>query len=146
MARKKAAKKAVKRDPKWILLVGRVLVGMLFVVSGWEKLADINGTAAFMASTGMPLATAWMAVMAGAIELLGGLALLVGWKAREAAGLLAVFLLVVTYFIHLAPAWNMAEGMARTTEMMHVRLNLALLGGLLAMYVAGPGKISRDKK
>ena len=145
MAKKRQVKNVVKHDPKWILLTGRVLVALLFVISGWEKLADIKGTAAFMASTGMPLATTWMAAVAGAIELLGGLALLVGWKAREAAGLLAGFLIVVTYFIHLVPAWKLAEGMARTTELMHVRLNLALLGGLLIMYVAGPGKVSRDK-
>jgi putative oxidoreductase len=146
MAKKVAVKKGAKQDPKWLLLVGRVLVAMLFVVSGWEKLSDLKGTAAFMASTGMPLETAWMAGLAGAIELLGGLALLVGWKERQAAGLLAVFLIIVTYFIHLAPALKMVDGMAKSTELMHVRLNLALLGGLLVMYVAGPGRISRDKK
>ena len=146
MAKKVVVKKKAKQDPKWLLLAGRVLVAMLFVVSGWEKLSDLKGTAAFMASTGMPMATTWMAGLAGLIELLGGLALLVGWKERQAAGLLAVFLILVTYFIHLAPALKMAEGMVRSTELMHVRLNLALLGGLLIMYVAGPGRISRDKK
>jgi len=147
MAKKSRAKKIVQTyDPKWVLLVGRVLVAMLFITSGWGKLMDLNGTASFMVSTGMPFASSWLAGIAGAIELLGGLALLVGWRARESAGLLAAFLLVVTYFIHLAPAWKLVEGMARSTEMLHVRLNLALLGGLLIMFVSGPGKISRDKR
>jgi len=146
MAKKSVAKKRVKHNPKWILLVARVLIGLLFIISGWEKLTNISETVKFMASTGMPLATSWMAGLAGAVELLGGIALLVGLRARLAGGFLAGFMAVVTYFIHLAPAWKMAAGMAKSTEMLHVWLNLALVGGLLLLSVAGAGRISLDKK
>ena len=146
MPKKNAVKKAGKLNPKWILLAGRVLVAILFLVSGWGKMGDLHGTAAFMASAGMPLASDWLACLAGILEIAGGLALLVGWKARQAVAILAGYLVLATYFIHLVPVWKMEAGFARTAGMMHVYLNLGLLGGLLAMFVSGPGAISVDKK
>jgi len=146
MARKKAGVKQARLDPKWMLLAGRVLVAMLFLVSGWGKMKDPNGTAAFMASTGMPFTSVWLACLAGLLELACGLALLVGWKARQAVMILSGYLVLATYFIHLVPAWGMQAGAARENQIMHVSLNLGLLGGMLAMIVAGPGGISWDKK
>ena len=82
-----------------LVVVARLLLAAMFILSGAGKLGDITGTAGFIASAGLP-APAFLAVAAGLLELVAGLALVVGFKARWAALALGVFTLLATVVFH----------------------------------------------
>jgi putative oxidoreductase len=123
-------------------LAGRSALALLFIVSGLGKLADPAATGAYIASKGLPLATL-LAALAGAIEVAGGLSVLLGARARWGALALAAFLVPVTIIFH-NPAG--LEGMAAQMEMIQVLKNLAILGGLLTVASLGAGPVSLDSK
>lgn len=117
------------------ILVGRVLLSILFILSGFAKLTAISGTAGWFGSIGLPLPTV-TAVVVGLVELLGGLAILVGFKIRIAAILLAVFTLAATAIAHL----DFADQM----QVLMLQKNLGLVGGFLLLAAVGAGSISID--
>ena len=121
------------------LLAGRVALGLLFAVSGYGKIAGFSGTAAYMASKGMPFAEVLL-VGAIAVELVGGLMLIAGFKARWAALAIAAFLVPTTLIFHnpIGP-----EGEAQVTQFLK---NLSILGGMLYVAVSGPGAWSADRR
>jgi len=80
-------------------VTGRILLGLLFVISGFGKITGFAGTAAFMASKGMPMAEVLL-VGAIAIELVGGLMVVAGFRARWAAFAIAAFLVPATLIFH----------------------------------------------
>ncbi|MDH3320843.1 MAG: DoxX family protein [Betaproteobacteria bacterium] len=120
----------------WGLLAGRVLLAYIFVLSGFGKLIGFAGTAKFMASKGMPMAEVLL-VGAIAIELIGGLMLAVGWKARWAAWAIFLFIIPATAIFH--PVW------ADPSQMIQFNKNLAIMGGMLYVAFTGPGRLSLDK-
>lgn len=120
----------------WGLLAGRLLLAYIFVVNGYGKIAGFAGTAKYMASKGMPMVEPLL-VGAIIIELVGGLMLAVGWKARWAAWAIFLFLIPTTLIFH--PAW------ADPGQMIQLQKNLAIMGGMLYVAFMGPGKLSLDK-
>lgn len=117
------------------ILVGRVLLSILFILSGFAKLTAISGTAGWFASIGLPFPTL-TTVVVGLVELLGGIAILVGFKTRIAAILLAVFTLAATVIAHL----DFADQM----QLLMLQKNLGLVGGFLLLAAVGAGSISID--
>lgn len=117
------------------ILVGRVLLSILFILSGFAKLTAISGTAGWFASIGLPFPTL-TTIVVGLVELLGGLAILVGFKTRIAAILLAVFTLAATAIAHL----DFADQM----QVLMLQKNLGLVGGFLLLAAVGAGSISID--
>lgn len=115
------------------LVVARILLGVLFVMAGIGKLADVPGFGAFMASGGIPDFLAWPVVL---FEILVGLALIVGLATRPAALALGAFCVVSGVLYHYVPADQM--------QMTMFFKNLALAGGYLALAVTGPGAWSAD--
>ncbi len=83
------------------LLVARVLLALLFIVAGLGKLGDVAGFAGYMASGGVPAFLAWPVI---ALEVLGGLAILVGFQIRIAAIALAAFSILSALLYHF-PRW-----------------------------------------
>ena len=81
------------------VLVGRILLGLLFVLSGFSKIAGFEGTAGYIGSKGLPMPTI-VAALTILIELGGGLALVVGFYTRQAALVLAVFTLLTAVIFH----------------------------------------------
>jgi putative oxidoreductase len=120
--------------------VARFLLAAIFVASGFGKIADPSGTQGYMASVGMP-ATALFLVGAILIEVLGGLALIVGYRARIAALALIVFLVPATILFH---AFWAAPPEATQMQMINFMKNLALMGGLLFVAASGAGVFSLD--
>lgn len=118
-----------------LLLVARILLGLLFVVSGFGKLGDVAGFGAYMASGGIPAVLAWPAVL---FEIIAGLALIAGFQTRIAALALAAFCVVSGLLYHFDPADQM--------QMTQLLKNLGLAGGYLALYITGPGAWSLDAK
>src|SRR5205823_9066700 len=95
----KASRSSPAQDK--IALVGRVLLAAIFVMSGLGKVAAPAATLAYMRAAGLPLAPLGLAG-AALIELGGGLALILGYRTRAVATILAVFALVTAAIFHSA--------------------------------------------
>lgn len=122
--------------------LGRLLLSLIFITSGINKILNFSGTAGYMESKGMPLVPLFLTA-AIVLELAGGLSLLLGFKARVGALLLIVFLIPTTLIFH--NFWAL-EGADRQMQMIHFMKNLAILGGLLVVFGLGPGPVSLDQK
>ncbi|GLS14930.1 MULTISPECIES: DoxX family protein [Hydrogenophaga] len=123
-------------------LIGRVLLAILFVPAGFGKIAGFSGTVGYATAMGMPLPTVGVAI-ALVIELVGGLALLVGFGTRVAAIALAVFTLVASFFFHAY--WAVPAEQQMVQQLMFFK-NIAITGGLLAFAAFGAGAFSLDAK
>ncbi len=123
-------------------LVGRVLLAALFIPAGFGKLMGFAGTVGYISSAGLPLPQV-AAAIAIIVELGLGLALLVGFKTRWAALGIAVFTVVASFGFH--NYWSMPADKVMLNQMMFFK-NLAIVGGLLAFWAFGPGRLSVDKR
>ena len=125
------------------LAVARAVLVVLFVFAGAVKFIDISGTAAHIADKNLPAPTI-LAVAAGALEVICGLMVAIGWKTRLAALALAVYTIVVAFFFH--DFWTMSAGREQISQMLHALKNLSIFGGLLFVAFAGPGRFSLDAR
>ena len=123
-----------------LALVGRILLALMFVLSGAGKLADISGTAGYIASGGVPFASA-VAVAVGLFELIAGLALVVGFQARWAALALAGFTIAASVLFH--PFWSVPADQAFVQQLLFMK-NVSVAGGLLLVAALGAGSIGFD--
>jgi putative oxidoreductase len=131
-------------------VLSRALMAAVFIVYGYFKFIDVTsilnnpGTKRFMdlVAAGTP-APAWLGYLIAAIELLGGLAILIGFKTRWVALALAIWLVVATALGH--PFWLM-EGAARGANQAHFYKNVAMLGGFLLLAITGGGRYALDNR
>lgn len=114
-------------------LLARVMLAFIFVMAGYSKIGGYAGTAAFMESRGVPGILLPLVI---ATELGLGLLLLVGYQARLAALGLAGFTLVAGYMFHFVPG--------NQGEMTHFFKNVAITGGMLAIFAQGGGAYALD--
>jgi len=125
-----------------LTVIGRVLLALMFVASGFGKLTNIEGTAGYIASGGLPLATA-LAVLVGLLEFFGGLAIMVGLHARWAALALGLFTLLASLLFH--NFWAMPADKAFVQQLMFMK-NLAVAGGMFMVAALGAGPMSFDAR
>ncbi len=123
-------------------LVARVLLAFMFILAGWGKLGDIPGSMAYTASGGLPGFFVFPAI---AVELLGGLAVLVGWQTRWAALALAAFAVVTGILYHYLPSLGL-DGYDRVAQIVNFQKNLAIAGGFVLLAASGPGRFSVDER
>jgi putative oxidoreductase len=123
-----------------LLLLGRILLGAIFVMSGYGKLTGLEGFAASLASQGVPLAPV-MAVLAGAVEFSGGLLVVLGFQARLGALGLVVFTIAATMIAHRF--WEL-DGAAYRGQQIQFSKNLSIIGGLLYVAALGAGRFGLD--
>ena len=123
-------------------LIGRILLASLFLVSGYDKIGAFAGTVGYIGSKGLPLPQVLAAATIG-LEVLGGLLLVIGWKARWVALALAAFTIAATLLFH--NYWTMPEAQRFVQKLMFLK-NLAIAGGLLLIVAFGPGRWSIDKR
>ena len=123
-------------------LIARILMSVMFLVSGISKITGFDGTVGYIGSVGLPMPTA-LAAAAAAVEVLASLALIIGWKTRWAAFALAVFTAAATVFFHNFWAVPASEQMMQ--QILFTK-NLAVIGGLLLLASAGPGAWSVDRR
>ncbi len=116
-------------------LLGRVLLGLLFVLSGIFKIPGWEPTLGFMNAAGVPLAALFL-VGTIALEIVGGLALMVGYQARVAAAALALFSVVAAVLFHNFWAFS---GFEQQAQMANFLKNFSIAGGLLLVVAFGPG-------
>jgi len=126
----------------FVPLIGRILIGLLFIPSGLAKISGFSGTIAYVASAGLP-APALGAAIAAVVELGLGLAVLVGWQARWSALIMALFTIAAALFFH-----NFWAAPADQQLMQNIQFfkNMAIAGGLLFIFAFGPGPFSLDAR
>jgi putative oxidoreductase len=123
-----------------LALFARILLALMFVVAGFGKIAGFAGTVGYMQSKGIP-ATELLAVLTILVEVGGGIALMVGFKTRWAALVLAGFTLVATVIFH--NFWAVPEAQRMVQNLMFMK-NISIVGGMLALAAFGPGRWSFD--
>lgn len=128
-----------KSTQDWGLLVLRLVVGLVFAVHGAQKLFlfGIGGTTGFMGSLGIPLPQV-AAIIVILVELVGGLALLIGLGTRYVAALLAVDMVVALVTVHLANGFFVDGGGAEFV--------LVLLAAALFFALHGGGTLAVDRR
>lgn len=122
-------------------VAGRILIAPLFLLSGFHKITGFSAVAATMAKAGMPFSEV-LAIGAIVFELGGGLMVLLGWHARWGALLLVLFTIPATLLFHNFWAVDAAQ---YSGQLNHFMKNLAILGGLVYVMVAGSGPLSLKK-
>jgi putative oxidoreductase len=122
------------------LLVGRILLGAIFMVSGIAKLVDPGGAVGYMNQQGVPAADV-LVYVAGLAEVAGGLSIISGFLTRVGAIGLVVFLAITIGYFH--DFWNLADP-ERKTQMVQFMKDLSIIGGLLLLVAEGAGRYSLD--
>jgi putative oxidoreductase len=123
-----------------MLLVGRILLGLLFLVAGIRKIMFYSGSVAYFTKLGFP-APEIMGVLAILIEVGGGALLLLGWQTRRISWLLVLFVAIATVMAHRFWEFDAAQ---YANQMNHFLKNVAIIGGLLYVAVLGAGGLSLD--
>ena len=122
---------------RYLPFTGRLLIGLPFAFSGLGKLMAAGTTRQMIAAAGLPAPLLALAVSI-AVELGGGLALMLGYRARAVAAALAVFSLVTAVTFH--------SNFADQNQMIHFLKNVMMAGGLLQIVAFGAGAISLDNR
>ncbi len=127
---------------KNLSFLGRFFLTAIFIMSGMGKIFDFGGTVAYMESAGMSMA---QPLLVGAIvlELVGGLSILLGFKARLGALALIVFLIPASLIFHAF--WGVPEAEAKMQMIMFMK-NLSIMGALIFLAVNGSGALSLDNR
>lgn len=123
-------------------LIGRLLIALMFILAGIGKIGGFAGVAGYIGSKGLPLPQL-LAVGTIVLEIVAGLALLVGFKTRWAAAALAAFTVLATLLFH--NYWAMPAEQQQVQQLMFMK-NLAIVGGLLMITVLGAGGLSVDSR
>ena len=109
-------------------LVGRVLLGLYFVLPGIQKIVGFEQTSAYMADHGVPLIPVLL-VLTIIIQIGGGTALIAGFRTQSVAFVLAGLTLVISLFMH--DFWNFSDAVQRAHETQNFVKNMAIMAGLL---------------
>ena len=134
-----------------ISLLSRVLLSAVFIVYGYIAFSDVGAWMTanqatlkrFFDMVGGMAPPTWFGYLIATIQLLGGLAILIGFRTRWVAYAFAVYLVLVVFFAH--NFWDMS-GAARGGNMAHFYKNLAIMGGFLLLALQGPGRYSVDER
>ncbi len=125
-----------------VALVARIALAAVFIYEGVHKLTSLDATAAYMTRGGLPMVPVLLALSI-LVELGGGLAIALGWKARWAAVAIAAFIVPVTLVFHVPFVTDAQVGAGQT---MHSLKNLSIFGGMLLLAAFGPGRYSLDRR
>lgn len=124
-----------------LLLLGRVLLGSIFVLSGYGKLMGLAAFAASLEKNGVPYAST-LAPVGACVEFFGGLAIVLGIEVGYVALLMVAFVVVATLISHRF--WELA-GAARQGQLTHFLKNVAIAGGFVLLHVAGGGRYAVER-
>ena len=125
------------------LLAGRILMGAYFILPGIQKIIDFETMASYMEAHSVPMILVLLPLTI-LLQLSAGLAIIVGYKGKVAAFILAGLTFVISIYMH--DFWNMAEGIEQAHELQNFVKNMAIMSGLLIMAALGTGKFSLDSR
>ncbi len=115
-----------------LALMGRLFIAIIFLASAFGKITNFEATLQYMDAPGMPW-PAFFCALSVAVESLGAVSIILGYKTRWGAAALAVFLVAATWIFHTGP-----------DQRIQLLKNLAILGGLLNLISHGPGEVSLE--
>ena len=121
-----------------IILAGRVLLGWIYMQSGFRKIWDMAAVAKTYPARGLP---EFMAYVATPIELVVGLFLIVGFATRYSAVVILIFTIVASFSSHAYWTYPEAQQMAQATQFWK---NVSMKGGLILLFITAGGKYSVD--
>ena len=125
----------LEQSNRYLPLLGRVLIGAPFILSGLGKLMAHDVTVGYISSVGLPLPQlGWLIAMV--VEMGGGTLLVIGYRARLVAFVVALFALATAIFFH--------RNFADQNQMIHFLKNIMVVGGLLQIVYFGAGPLSID--
>jgi putative oxidoreductase len=124
-----------------LLLLGRILLGWLFLASAWPKFTNIQGFTGYLTNLKVPNPGFW-AWVAPSVEVLTGAALILGVATRYAALWYLLFVIVATALAHRYWEYPPAQVVAQYNNFLK---NLALMGAALFVFVVGAGRYSIDR-
>ena len=122
----------------FLLLVGRVLMGWIFISSGWRKLMDMPGFVKTMPRRGLP---DFLGYVAPPVEFIGGICIVLGLATRYAALLMLLFVIIASFSSHRYWAVEPAQVANQSS---HFWKNVAMKGGLVFLFITGAGRLSLD--
>jgi putative oxidoreductase len=127
---------------QYLVLVGRVLYALIFIMYGITHFTMFGAVTGYAESMGAPLPSVSV-IVAGVLILLGGISILLGYKAKIGAVLLFVFLIPTAFIMH--PFWSIEDPMMAQAQMAQFLKNIALAGAALMILHSGSGPLSLDK-
>ncbi len=125
-----------------VMLLGRLALAAIFVPSGFGKLTHLDAFAHSLAAQGVPM-PGLLAVIGACVEFFGSLAIVLGLKTRYAALIMAVFTGFAALIGHRF--WQLT-GPAHQDQYYHFMKNIAIIGGYLCLFAAGPGAYAIDRR
>ena len=134
-----SAKQVSLRTESPIILVSRIMIGLIFVMSGWSKLTHFGEAVAWIGQLGVPQSIAWLAPP---VEFLGGLAIVVGLFTEAVSVLMVMFTIVATLTAHRY--WESREPAEYVAQSLNFWKNVAMVGGMLLLTVTAGGRYSLD--
>jgi len=121
-----------------LLLIGRILLGWLFLKAGWDKVMNIAGFTGYLTNLNVPTVLAWPAAIS---EVVIGAALILGVATRYAALFTIVYVVITIFVAHRYWDYPAAQ---QGNQFNHFQKNLAIIGGSLVLFVTGAGRFSLD--
>ena len=133
-----------------VVLIARILLSIIFILSGFGKLTDPSATAGMITGAGLQAATA-LAYLAGLFELVAGLAVLVGFQTKIVGWALALFCIFTGAVFHsgtiAVPGWpDAAVGWINTLNGIMMMKNFTLAGAYILLATVGAGAYSVDAR
>ena len=122
----------------FLLLVGRVLMGWIFISSGWRKLMDIPGFVKTMPRRGLPDVLGYVAPP---VEFIGGICIVLGFATRYAALVMLLFVIIASFSSHRYWAVDPKD---YANQSRHFWKNTSMKGGLIFLFITGAGRFALD--
>jgi putative oxidoreductase len=124
----------------FIILVARIMIGLIFVLSGWPKLLHFQATVVGLTQRGIP---EFLAYLGPPVEFFGGLALLLGIATPYAAILILLFTIIATLTSHRF--WEYTDPTQYRAQSSNFWKNVSMMGGMLLLCVTSGGRYSLDR-
>ncbi len=125
------------------VLLGRLLLGTYFILPGVQKITNFEMMSQYMSKHDVPLISILLPLTI-VLQIAGGLALIVGFKGKFAAFILAGLTLIISIYMH--NFWDLPEGGNVQHETQNFFKNMGIMAGLLMVFALGTGKFSLDNK
>ncbi len=127
----------------YVVLIGRILYSMIFIIFGLFHFMNLQGMSQYAASQGVPAATL-MTIITGLMLVVGGVMILLGYKSKIGAWLIFLFLVPTAFIMH--NFWAIADPMQSQNQMAHFMKNLSMAGAALLIAYFGSGPLSMEKE
>jgi putative oxidoreductase len=121
------------------LLAARLCIGAVYLMSGWRKLFDLASVAASFPARGLPMELGYVAPF---VEFFGGLFIIIGFATRYSALVMLAFTIVASFSSHRY--WTFTDPAAYAAQFSNFWKNMTMKGAMIALFVAGSGKLSID--